>query len=273
MSPSDTAVPAKPRSRRTVTVAADAELDGRDTPLAGSAVNTADAGASSAAAGSVQLAYERICSTIMDHTLPPGTRLIEHRLCEIFGLGRTRVRQVLQRLANERLVTLLPNRGAEVSKPSPQDALDIFEARRLLEPGIVEKFLQVARRADMQRIRDHLAQEKAAWRSNDRRAMIRLSGEFHLIIAEVAGNATLLELMRELVSRSSLIVCLYQSPGTQTCPPDEHQELVTALEKRAPEAASLMLHHLQHVLDGLQLDVQRPRGVDLRAVLGGEQRS
>ena len=136
MSPSDTAVPAKPRSRRTVTVAADAELDSRDMPSAGSAVNTADAGASSAAAGSVQLAYERICSTIMDHTLPPGTRLIEHRLCEIFGLGRTRVRQVLQRLANERLVTLLPNRGAEVSKPSPQDALDIFDFLPLAEKNV-----------------------------------------------------------------------------------------------------------------------------------------
>lgn len=220
--------------------------------------------------GSVQQAYERICSTIMDHSLPPGTRLIEHRLCEIFGLGRTRVRQVLQRLANERLVTLLPNRGAEVSKPSPQDALDIFEARRLLEPGIVDKFLKVAKRADMQRIREHLAQEKAAWRANDRRAMIRLSGEFHLIIAEVAGNATLLELLRELVSRSSLIVALYQAPGTQTCPPDEHGELVAALEKRQPEAASLMLHHLQHVLDGLQLAEQRPRGVDLHRVLGAE---
>ena len=250
MSRSDSAVPTKTR-RRSVSA-----VIGEESP------------AVAAGSGSVQQAYERICSTIMDHTLPPGTRLIEHRLCEIFGLGRTRVRQVLQRLANERLVTLLPNRGAEVSKPSPQDALDIFEARRLLEPGIVEKFLQVAKRADMQRIRDHLAQEKAAWRATDRRAMIRLSGEFHLIIAEVAGNATLLELMRELVSRSSLIVGLYQAPGTQSCPPDEHQELVTALEKRSPGAAALMLHHLQHVLDGLQLAEQRPRGVDLRAVLG-----
>ncbi len=217
--------------------------------------------------GSVQQAYERICQAIMDHSLPPGTRLIENRLCEIFGLGRTRVRQVLQRLANERLVTLLPNRGAEVSKPTPKDALDIFEARRLLEPGIVDKFLKLARRADVQRIREHLAQEKAAWRANDRRTMIRLSGEFHLIIAEVAGNATLLELLRELVSRSSLIIALYQAPGTQSCPPDEHSELAAALEKRSPTAAALMLHHLEHVVDGLQLTEQRDAGVDLRAVL------
>src|SRR5689334_63629 len=59
-------------------------------------------------------AYERIWSAIMDHSLPPETRLVEQRLCEIFGIGRTRLRQVLQRLAHERVVTLMPNRGAVV---------------------------------------------------------------------------------------------------------------------------------------------------------------
>src|SRR5579871_5027162 len=49
--------------------------------------------------------HERIWSAIMDHSLPPETRLVEERLCEIFGLGRTRLRQVLQRLAHENVVT------------------------------------------------------------------------------------------------------------------------------------------------------------------------
>jgi DNA-binding GntR family transcriptional regulator len=43
--------------------------------------------------------HERIWSAIMDHSLPPETRLVEGELCKIFGLGRTRLRQVLQRLA------------------------------------------------------------------------------------------------------------------------------------------------------------------------------
>ena|ERR1700676_1150921 len=61
--------------------------------------------------------HERIWSAIMDHSLPPETRLVETELCEIFGLGRTRLRQVLQKLAHERVVTLMRNRGAMVSKP------------------------------------------------------------------------------------------------------------------------------------------------------------
>src|SRR6201991_295016 len=86
-----------------------------------------------AAAASAADVYERIWNAIMDHSLPPETRLVEERLCEIFGLGRTRLRQVLQRLAHEQVVTLMPNRGAMVSKPSVREARDVFAARRVLE--------------------------------------------------------------------------------------------------------------------------------------------
>ncbi|MGH8447053.1 MAG: GntR family transcriptional regulator [Solimonas sp.] len=220
------------------------------------------------AASAIEIAYERIYAAIIDHSLPPGARLVENRLCDIFGLGRTRVRQVLQKLAGERLVTLLPNRGAIVTLPTVQEALDIFEARRLIEPAIVARFIEKASRADLQRIRDHLQKEKAAAKRNDRRAAIRLSGEFHLIIAECAGNATLLELLRELVSRSSLIIAVYQEAATSCCPPDEHQELVNALDKRRDDAPQHMLHHLDHVLADLRLQAPAAPGVDLLAVLG-----
>src|SRR5258708_26094838 len=66
--------------------------------------------------------HERIWSAIMDHSLPPETRLVEGELCEIFGLGRTRLRQVLPRLAHEKVVTPMRNRGAMGSKPSVREA-------------------------------------------------------------------------------------------------------------------------------------------------------
>lgn len=212
-------------------------------------------------------AYERIWAAIMDHSLPPGTRLVEDKLCEIFGIGRTRIRQVLQRLAHERVVTLMPNRGAIVSEPTVQEARDIFEARAALEAGIIAKFIERATRADLRRIRDHLAQEKLAWKDNNHRAMLKLSGDFHLVIAEIAGNATMLSLLRELVSRSSLIIAVYQKPGAKPCPPDEHQSLCTALERGDPIAIKLMQQHLQHVLDDLNLVEHDEAGVDLKSVL------
>ena len=114
--------------------------------------------------------YEQIWTAIIDHSLPPQTRLVEERLCEIFGLGRTRLREVLQRLAHERVVTLLPNRGAAVSKPSVREAHEVFVARELLEAGTVAGFIRSATRADCKRLHQHLAREHAAWRQGNRRA-------------------------------------------------------------------------------------------------------
>src|SRR5882762_2450240 len=130
--------------------------------------------------------HERIWSAIMDHSLPPETRLVEGELCEIFGLGRTRLRQVLQRLAHERVVTLMRNRGAMVSKPTVREAREVFAARRVIETHIVETFIKAATRKDVKRLQDHLAREDEAWRNNDRRAILKLSGEFHLALAEAA---------------------------------------------------------------------------------------
>src|SRR5207253_4399225 len=114
----------------------------------------------------VAAVYERIWTAIIDHSLPPETRLVEKHLCEIFGMGRTRLRQVLQRLAHERVVTLMPNRGAMVSKPSVREAREVFAARRILEASIVGSFIESASRADCKRIQDQLAREKLAWRRN-----------------------------------------------------------------------------------------------------------
>jgi DNA-binding GntR family transcriptional regulator len=216
--------------------------------------------------------YERIWSAIMDHSLPPETRLVEAQLCEIFGLGRTRLRQVLQRLAHERVVTLMPNRGAMVSRPSISEAREVFAARRVIEAGIVASFINSVTRVDNKRIQDHLAREKTAWQDNDRRAMLKLSGEFHLVIAEIVGNSILLELLRDLVSRSSLIIAVYRRPGVPSCPPDEHQELVTALEQRSPAAIDLMVRHLDHVLADLQLDNSSQQGIDLRRVFSASRK-
>ena len=221
----------------------------------------------------VAAVYEQIWTAIIDHSLPPETRLVEERLCEIFGLGRTRLRQVLQRLAHERVVTLMPNRGAAVSRPSAREARDVFAARGVLEAGTVAGFIELATRADCKRLHQHVTREHAAWRQGDRRAALKYSGEFHLIIAEVGGNQILLEMLRDLVSRSSLIIAMYQAPGTPCCPPDEHRELARALERRQSRAVSLMVRHLERVRADLRLEQIAGKSIDLRSVFANGRRA
>jgi DNA-binding GntR family transcriptional regulator len=215
--------------------------------------------------------HERIWSAIVDHSLPPETRLVESELCEIFGVGRTRMRQVLQRLAHERVVTLMRNRGAMVSKPSVREAREVFAARRLIETGIVANVIESAARKDIKRLHEHVAREQEAWRDNERRAILKLSGEFHLLLAEAADNRILLEVLRDLVSRSSLIIAVYQSPGASLCPPDAHRELTLSLERRERTAIKLMARHLDHVFADLLLEERNGSGIDLKSVFGARQ--
>jgi DNA-binding GntR family transcriptional regulator len=89
--------------------------------------------------------YERIYNAILEHRLPPGTKL-EERLAEIFGTSRARIREVLARLAHEQIVEPHPQRGAYVAKPSVEQARDVFEARRLIEPAVMRRLIEPSRR-------------------------------------------------------------------------------------------------------------------------------
>jgi DNA-binding GntR family transcriptional regulator len=229
--------------------------------------------ARSANGSDVAAVYEQIWMAIIDHRLPPDTRLVEERLCEIFGLGRTRLRQVLQRLAHERVVTLMPNRGAVVAKPSVREAHEVFTARKVLEAGTVAGFIKSATRADCTRLRQHVTREHAAWRQGDRRAALKYSGEFHLIVAEVGGNQVLTGMLRDLVSRSSLIIAVYQVPGAPCCPPQEHRELARALERRQSRAVGLMVRHLERVRADLRLEDVSEKCIDLRSVFSNGRRA
>ena len=219
--------------------------------------------------------YDRMVSAILDHRLPPGTKLVEDKLAAAFGVSRTRVRPVLVRLANEQVVTLTPNRGASIAQPTPQEALEVFEARRLLEPRLVELFIANATDADIAALRACIDDEEAARASGDMRRAIRLSGDFHLHIAQAAGHQTLGRILRELVSRTSLILMTYSPSHARereeatACGCREHRALIDAIRLRdAREAARLMLTHLARIETQLEFTPPASDVPDLAQLLG-----
>ncbi len=213
--------------------------------------------------------YERILAAILEHRLSPGTKLGEDRLASIFAVGRARIRRVLPRLAHEGVVRLEPNRGAFVAQPTVAEARDVFEARRLIEPGIIERFLaQPDRRSMIARLRRHVAAERRARAEGDTRSIVRLSGAFHILLADMAGNALLARTMRELASLTCLIIALYDSPSVPSCLGEEHGEIVDRLAAgHAEHAVKLMTEHLHHVEANLDLSATDSAPVELEAAL------
>ncbi len=210
---------------------------------------------------------ERVLNAIWEHRLPPGTKLVEDKLAGIFGVSRTKIRQALARLAHDGILTIEPNRGTFVSSPTIDEARQVFNARRLLEPALMHDIVVGATKAQIARLRSCTALEAAARASDDRRAVIRLSGEFHILLADMAGNPFLVKMTRELCSLTCLIIALYDSPGIAACPHHEHGALVDAIEARdAGRCAMLMREHLDHVEHSLELEVPAGAEIDLAAV-------
>lgn len=217
---------------------------------------------------STETIVARITASLIEHRLPPGTKLGEVALGEIFGVSRTKIRQALNRLAQDKLVTLLPERGAFVTRPEPRDARELFDARRVIERVVIERFTASATRAQIATLREHLARERAAIAADDAAVRNRLLGEFHVLIAEMAGNAVIAELLRELVQRSTLVTLLYQSTRAASCSSDEHDALLEAVRRRdAIAAVRLMEQHLTHVERDLALPGDKSAALDLRAAL------
>lgn len=198
--------------------------------------------------------YLGLRDAILTHAVEPGTKLPEDELGEIYSVSRTIVRSALQSLAHDRLVTLEPNRGAFVAKPTKTEAREVFEARALIEPKVAGLAAEQARPADVVLLRHHLEEEHQALHAGRDGEAVVLSGRFHVAVAEIAGQSILTDFVRGLCSRSSLIIALYWRRRDTICESHAHHALVDAIARNSPkDATELMTSHLVDLLSGLDL--------------------
>ena len=216
---------------------------------------------------------ERIYEAVMDQRLAPGAKLSEAALCQAFGVGRMRIRRSLLILASREMVELQPNRGAYVAQPTSDQAHEVFEARLVTEPPLAKLAAQRIKRAEIKALESHLRKEHAAHKAGNRREAIRLSGQFHAALAQVANNTVLLRIVKDLITRSSIIIAMYGDTGFGNCRDDEHSVIVTALrDGKAELVEDLMRAHLIHIRDHLHPGRRALQTQDLVALFGSPQR-
>jgi DNA-binding GntR family transcriptional regulator len=212
--------------------------------------------------------YVGLRDAILSHRVRPGTKLPEDELTSIYSVSRTIVRAALQALSHDRLVSLEPNRGAFVAQPSKSEAREVFEARALIEPHVAGLAAESARPKDIARLKRHLEEEHAALDAERDSDAIMLSAQFHVSIAEIAGQSILTAFVRDLVSRSSLIVALYWKRRDATCESHAHRALVEAIARHdGKDASELMTSHLVDLVSGLDLSLGDPRPFKLADAL------
>jgi DNA-binding GntR family transcriptional regulator len=208
---------------------------------------------------------DAIRDAIVERRLSPGTKLSESDVGNLFNVSRTLARAALQALSYEGLVSVAKNRGAFVAYPSPDEARQIFAARRLIEPGILREAAARITPSEIQHLKQLLLEESRLISERGqtaRRAEIKASGDFHLTLASISGNAIMQRFMDELVARSSLVIALYGQSTISSCGHNEHGDIVSAIERKdLDRACHLMVHHIAHIEADLDLRERKGQGL------------
>ncbi|MBB4234707.1 GntR family transcriptional regulator [Rhizobium esperanzae] len=210
---------------------------------------------------------ETIVSGILSARIRPGTRLSENQLASLFGVSRTRVREAMMRLETRGIVHVSPRRGWFVVEPSAEEAIAVYEARRIIEAGLLRS-MRVLTDAGREALDAHLNEERSAIAAGDRQRLTYLMGDFHIRIAELSGNAIIVDILRDLTARTILISMLYQSEFHAAQSHDGHCRIFQAMQAGDfGRAAELAVEHLDEVEMGLDLTARPDPLSELRSSL------
>jgi DNA-binding GntR family transcriptional regulator len=191
---------------------------------------------------------------IIGGQLLPNERLIEIELASRFKTNRVQIRAALSKLEGEGLVVSEPNRGARVRVVSPEEALEITEARAMMETLVAGKAAERATAEDILRLEDILDRMREAIGRGDLLGYSNLNGQLHTEFRRIARHATatrILGLLNSQIVRFQFRAILI--PGRAANSLAEHEAIVDAIRSHDPKRArTAMTRHLGHVVEALR---------------------
>jgi DNA-binding GntR family transcriptional regulator len=206
------------------------------------------------------LAYEVLRSAIISLKLQPGARIDKAEICERMGLSRQPLSEALARLAEERLVTVEPQKGTYITRISLGDVEEAAFVREALEAATVRRVAPHIDDATLDRLRLLVDYQTAAAAAHDYEEFYLLDVRFHAaLFARLAQRrvAEVVESARAHTERMRrLLVPTDRNPATIV----EHSAILAALARRDEDAAAeAMRAHLGNVLTDLhKFAAERP---------------
>lgn len=189
----------------------------------------------------------------------PGSDLDEASMCARYGMSRTPMREILQRLSGEGFIELAQNRGAKVASMDLPVMRMFFQTAPVIYANVARLAAENRRDADLARLRDVQARFRAACEVKDAGQAALLNHEFHLAIGEMARNPYLLpSLKRMLIDHTRLSQTFYRPASDDeadrvTAAVEQHDAMIEAFAARDAEAAvDLTIDHWNLSRDRLE---------------------
>lgn len=223
--------------------------------------------------------HARLRAMIIEFELRPGERLNEMHLSERLEIGRTPLREAINRLLVEGLVEFRPNRGFLIRQFDVKEIEDLFEARGIIEVGAVRLVVKRASDFNLRCLSEFWQDVLSSYSDSDPDFLVKQDALFHEQIAILSENSTLVSNVRHINSRIHFVrwANLHGEARKQTF--DEHKALLEAISARdADRAAQKMFNHVTHrsgelrraIADGLLMGMSRPANSQYPIVSGAD---
>ena len=195
--------------------------------------------------------YERLEEDILGGYYKNGDSLTELSLCKRFGVSRTPVRSALHRLAEERLVTIKPNRGAVVVGITVADLIETYRIRTRLEGLASAMAATRITPEELKRLRDSIELSEYYIGKQDAEELKELDTEFHSVIYNASGNRMLSKILTELHKNIKTYRQLSLTvPGRLERSTEEHRQILDALTRGdGAEADKLTSQHIERAMN------------------------
>lgn len=195
------------------------------------------------------MVYEALRRSILEREFDPGEPLTEHDLSKRFGTSRTPVREALAKLERDRLVRVVPKKGAFVRTVSHDDVRELYQVREALEALVVRLAAPRLDRGELAGFETRFRELKARGSGLTYTEVRSLGEEFHSYLIKQAGNARLTEMLEHIREHIRAVWTMsILAPRRVQGLVREHLSIIDAL-KRADgrRAERLMIAHVRRV--------------------------
>lgn len=199
-------------------------------------------------------AYAGLHEAIVRGELLPSQRLVELELAKQLGVGRAAIRTALDRLVQDGLVEHEPNRGAHVRLVSVEEAVEMFEARAVLEGLALRYTAQKATEQEIAELQAMVERMEECFAAGDLLAVSDINAQLHTALLRIADHKTVTRLLERLQAHHVRFQYrMILAPGRAIYSLQEHRAIIVAIGAHDPNAAeAAMRRHLSHAAEALR---------------------
>ncbi|QPC44119.1 GntR family transcriptional regulator [Kaustia mangrovi] len=202
-------------------------------------------------------AYLVLEGKIVTLELRPGSSITEKQLIELVGLGRTPVREAIQRLSWEGLIEVVPRSGVKIADIRPEDYSRVMEPRVALEPLLARKAARFADAMHRARLAECADSMMAAAKARDMAGFLQADKDFDETLDRACENPFLTKVLAPLQTHARRFWVRFSAEGGPEASAMRHVKVMKAIQVQDEEAAGLAMAELMDYLSSIAASLMR----------------